>query len=72
MEKTMDADEYGHYLAASALVEAWMIEYKRYLLDGDPNILHPKARAALVVDISTALGNVKRPKGKAKPDAKAG
>ena len=45
-------------LQAEQIVSTWMQDYKRYLLDGDPNILHPKAKAALVLAFSEALDAV--------------
>lgn len=50
-----EADE--QLIVAANIVSAWMNEYKRYLLDGDPNIVHPKARAALVLSIAEAMSN---------------
>lgn len=47
--------ETANHLAAASAVSNWMHEYRRYLLDGDPNILHPKARAALVLSIAALL-----------------
>lgn len=47
--------EENAYLVAANMVEAWAQEYKRYLLDGDPNILHPKARTALTLKIADKI-----------------
>lgn len=71
MEKTSDTEKYDHYLTANAVIESWMIEYKRYLLDGDPNIIHPKAKAALVLGMVDALANVTA-QARLKPRAKPG
>lgn len=67
MEKAKQEESKG-YIVADDLVRTWMHAYKAYLLDGDPNILHPKARAALTLAISDAL-LAARPK--AAPKAKA-
>lgn len=45
-----------HYLTAAVLVNGWMREYYRYLVDGDPaNGLHPKAKAALTLKIAAEI-----------------
>ncbi len=43
------------YLAADSLVRGWMLKYKMHLLDGDPNVVHPKARAELTLLIAEAM-----------------
>ena len=71
MDKTSNTEKYDHYLTAAALIEQWMKEYRLYLLDGDPNIPHPKAKAALVVSVVAALDNntaSARPKPRVKLD----
>lgn len=45
------------YLLAATLVSEWMAEYQRYLVDGDPNTIHPKARAALTLRIADIIEN---------------
>lgn len=64
-----------NYLSADGIVSEWMKEYRRYLLDGDPNIVHPKAKVALVLEIAKALDMREKPakvRTKGTPDAKAG
>jgi len=49
------------YLMANGLVSHWMEEYKAYLLDGDPRVLHPRAKAALVLVFSEAISAAQNP-----------
>jgi hypothetical protein len=50
-----EQDKARHYLQASNAISLWVTEYKRYLLDGDPNVVHPKARAALTLAMTDLL-----------------
>lgn len=56
----MMTEERIHMLAHS-LIENWMSDYKVYLLDGDPRILHPRAKAALVLAFTEAMNVVQMP-----------
>lgn len=47
-----------NHVLAHQVVNGWMNTYKRYLLDGDPNVVHPKAKAALVLAIAAALDDL--------------
>lgn len=48
------------FIIAATIVATWMEKYKRYLLDGDPNVVHPKARAELTLMIAEALATAKK------------
>lgn len=51
-------EEAVNHLKVAEAVQRWMKEYQRYLLDGDPNILHPKAKAALICMITDLINDV--------------
>lgn len=53
-----DEQEAANLIKATDAVHFWMHEYKRYLLDGDPTVLHPKAKAALILAIVDLMGSV--------------
>lgn len=43
------------FIVAATIVATWMEKYKRYLRDGDPDVVHPKARSELILMIAEAL-----------------
>lgn len=74
MEKTSETtDDAKFYLMADALVTTWMNANKAYLLDGDPRILHPKAKTALITDIAGMMTTIAamRVRGAKKRDGEA-